>query len=156
MTRCTKILPAGSWDAARAATSYRADYEGRFRRRMVLTLADGSDILLDLNTPRLMRDGDGLVLTDGRIIVVVAEAEALAEIRADSTDALLRLAWHVGNRHIGAMIHTDRITIRHDPVIEKMVEGLGGHLTHVHRGFDPENGAYAVSGPAHRHHHHPA
>lgn len=156
MIRGTKILPAGRWDAVRAATSYRADYEGRFRRRMVLTLADGSDVLLDLDSPTLMRDGDGLALTDGRIVLIVAEAEALVEIRADSMNALLKLAWHVGNRHIGAMIHDDRITIRRDPVVEKMIEGLGGHLTHVHRGFDTENGAYAAPGPADHHHHHPA
>lgn len=156
MIRGTKIVPAGRWDAARAATSYHAVYEGRFRRRMVLTLSDGSDVLLDLDSPTLMRDGDGLALTDGRIVLVVAEAEALVEIRAASMDALLKLAWHVGNRHIGAMIHDDRITIRQDPVIEKMIEGLGGHLTHVHRGFDPENGAYAAPGPADHHHHHPA
>lgn len=155
MIRGTKILPAGQWDAARAATFYRADYEGRFRRRMVLTLADGSDVLLDLDTSTLMCDGDGLALTDGRIVMIVAEAETLVEIRADSINGLLKLAWHVGNRHIGAMIHDDRITIRRDPVIEKMIEGLGGHLTHVNRGFNPENGAYAVPSSA-DHHHHPA
>lgn len=143
MNKCSKILPAGSWDPRQAATSYAADYEGRFRRRLMLRLENGEEILLDLEKPSLLREGDGLQLDCGRIVAVRALSEDLMEVRAQTVEGLIRLAWHIGNRHLAAMIREDCIVIRNDPVIAAMIKGLGGHLTAVKAGFNSENGAYA-------------
>ena len=65
----------------------------------------------------------------------------------------MRIAWHLGNRHLPVQLLGDRIRIRADYVIAEMVEGLGGHWETVDAPFDPEPGAYVSGGHAHHHHH---
>jgi len=67
---------------------------------------------------------------------------------ADRAD-LLRIAWHLGNRHLPLQVAGERLRIRADHVIAEMVTGLGGRITPVEAAFDPETGAYA--GAAHPH-----
>ncbi|MBO1326494.1 urease accessory protein UreE [Acetobacter sp. TBRC 12305] len=153
MTRVIEILPAGSWTEADAADVFAADYEGRHRRRMMLPLRSGAKVLLDLEHARLLHDGDGLRLEDGRIVRVEAIPEALMEVSAQDPLHLLRLAWHLGNRHLPAAIAEHRIFVRHDHVIADMIEGLGGQIRHVQAAFDPESGAYAGRAGTHEHGH---
>ena len=82
------------------------------------------------------------------------ESEALTEIRAASTAELLRLAWHIGNRHLPAQLAGDRIYIREDYVITDMLRGLGAKVRAVLAPFSPEQGAYA-GGHAHQDAAHP-
>ncbi len=110
----------------------------------------GQDVLLDLAQAARLRDGDGLVLDQGGVVRVQAQAEALAEVHAHGEGDLVRIAWHLGNRHLPVQLLEDRIRIRSDHVIEAMVEGLGGHVRHIEAPFDPEAGAYAGG---HGHHH---
>ena len=70
-------------------------------------------------------------------------------IAADSPGDLLRIAWHLGNRHLPLQALEGRLRIRADHVIAAMVEGLGGRVTWLAAPFDPEIGAYA--GAAHSH-----
>ena len=153
MTRASAIVPAGTWDAATAVDSVLLDYDQRHRRRIVLTTAAGREVLLDLPRAARLREGDGLVLADGGIIRVAARPESLAEIHAHDQGALVRIAWHLGNRHLPAQFLGDRIRIRVDHVIEEMVELLGGHVARIEAAFDPEAGAYA-GGHAHHGHGH--
>lgn len=114
----------------------------------------GLDFLLDLPEAVAIRDGDGLLLEDGRIVAVKASAEPLVEIRAADIGHLVRLAWHLGNRHLPVQIEADRLLIREDHVIEAMLRSLGATVSHVEAAFDPEGGAY---GGGHHHddgHHH--
>ncbi|GBQ56223.1 urease accessory protein UreE [Komagataeibacter swingsii] len=153
MTRVTEILPAGSWPAADAADVFAADYEGRHRRRMMLPLRSGAKVLLELGHARLLHEGDGLRLDDGRIVRVEAMPEDLMEVTAHDALHLLRLAWHLGNRHLPAAIGERCILVRHDHVIADMIHGLGGHVRTVRAPFDPESGAYAGRAGAHAHSH---
>ena len=109
----------------------------------------GLELLLDLPAVTVLRDGDALVLEDGRRVAVRAAPEPLAKIRCENAEQLARVAWHLGNRHLPVMIHAGRIYIRRDHVIERMVQGLGGIIDHVETAFDPEPGAYAGSGHGH-------
>ncbi|WP_072394171.1 urease accessory protein UreE [Hyphomicrobium sp. CS1GBMeth3] len=129
-------------------------FDGRFRRRIALTGAKGLQFLLDLPQVERLRNGDALVLEDGRRVRVIAAPEPLAEITAPSADALVRIAWHLGNRHLPVMLAEERILIRRDHVIEDMVRGLGATVAHVDAPFDPESGAYADGAHGHHHHHH--
>ncbi len=129
-------------------------YEQRYRRRAMLTTAAGENILLDLAEATELRDGDALVLDDGRRIGIRAAPEPLAEVRAEGA-ALARLAWHVGNRHTPAQVEADRLLIRRDHVLEDMLRGLGASVAHVEEPFQPEGGAYG-HGRTHGHHHHGA
>ena len=150
MKRSSNILAAGAWSAARATDSVRIDHDGRHRRRIMLRTEGGAEVLLNLPHAARLRHGDGLELDDGSVVRVEARPEPLAEIHAHDESELVRIAWHLGNRHLPVQLVGDRIRIRADHVIEEMVEGLGGHVEHIEAAFDPEAGAYAGG---HHHHH---
>ena len=145
MLRATRILPAGTAPGT-AADRVVLDYDQRHRRRMAMTCEGGLEFLLDLAGAVALRDGDLLVLDDGRTVAVSAAPEPLVEIRAGSAADLLRVAWHLGNRHLPTQLDGDRICIRRDHVIEEMIAGLGGRLNAIAAPFDPEGGAYQSGG----------
>jgi len=118
------------------------DADARHLRRKRITLAHGEDVLVDFAQAVQLADGDRLVLEDGREARVVAADEALMEVRARDPRHLLQLAWHIGNRHLPAEIREDRILLRRDPVIRRMLEGLGAETREITSPFQPENGAY--------------
>jgi urease accessory protein len=109
--------------------------------------------LLDLPHAILLPGGAGLLLEDGRIVEVRARIEPLLEVRAKDAASLLRLAWHIGNRHLSAQIEPDRILIRLDHVIAIMLTGLGATVTEIEAPFDPEGGAYGGRHASHEHGH---
>jgi urease accessory protein len=74
------------------------------------------------------------------------------EIHAHGEGELVRIAWHLGNRHLPVQLLEGRIRIRADRVIQEMVEGLGGHVAAIEAPFDPEAGAYAGGYPHHHDH----
>jgi urease accessory protein len=146
------VSPVGSFDAATVADTVVLDREDRYRRRMAMTGEGGLSFLLDLAEATVLEDGDGLVLEDGRIVLVRAAEEDVVAITAVSPAELVRIAWHLGNRHLPTELHPDRLVIRRDHVIEAMVEGLGGRLARVRAAFRPEGGAYGL-GAVHGHEH---
>ncbi len=150
--RATSVLPPGTWDPDRETDRVLIDFDRRHRRRIVLVTNGGADILVDLPQAVRLRDGDGLVLDEGGIVRVVARPEPLMEIHAHGDGELVRIAWHLGNRHLPVQLLDDRIRIRADHVIGAMVEGLGGHVDLLDAPFDPEPGAYTAAGGHHHHH----
>jgi urease accessory protein len=155
MIRATRIVAAGEWRHD-AADTVVLDSDARHRRRVAMSGIGGLEFLLDFANAMALRDGDGLLLEDGRIVAVKAAPEPLAEVRVSDNAQLLRLAWHIGNRHLPAEIRADRIRIRRDHVIEAMLAGLGATVIHVDAPFDPEGGAYAghaSAEPRHSHDH---
>ena len=141
MIRATQVVPAG--DVRRPAVDRVVlDYDSRHRRRLAMTSEGGIEFLLDLAEAVALRHGDALLLDDGRLVAVEAALEPLAEIRASDAAHLLRLAWHLGNRHLPTQLFADRLLIRRDHVIEEMLAGLGGLVKLVSAPFDPEGGAY--------------
>ncbi len=91
------------------------------------------------------------MLEDGRLVEVVAAAEPLLEIRGADPLHLVRVAWHLGNRHLPTQIMAKGLRIRRDHVIEAMVKGLGARIIEIEAPFDPEGGAYAEASHAHDH-----
>lgn len=140
--RAGVVLPAGEWDGV-AIDVVLIDFDRRHRRRIQLRTEAGADLLLDLPQAVRLRDGDGLQLEDGRVVAVRARAEALLDIHAHDAAGLVRIAWHLGNRHLPVQMLGSHMRIRADHVIEAMVRGLGGHVHSVDAPFDPEAGAYA-------------
>jgi urease accessory protein len=166
MIRIERIHEAGSWQGE-AADRVTLDREDRHRRRAVLTGDAGLTFLLDEPAAVHLRHGDGLELEDGRIVEVLAEPEDLVEIAARDTAHLVKIAWHLGNRHLPTQLLGNTLRIRRDHVIEDMVQKLGGKLTPISAPFDPEGGAYGHGqthghdhghehghGHSHGHHHH--
>lgn len=150
------ITAAGTFPPDSAQETVTLDFDDRFRRRKVLTTDAGGKFLLDLPEAQVLRDGDALPLSDGTLVLVRAAPEPLLEIQAESPEHLMRLAWHLGNRHLPAELQAHRILIRFDHVIERMLIGLGARLAKVQAPFNPEGGAYGEHNrnPEHHHHHH--
>jgi urease accessory protein len=144
MIRATQVLGQHRWTHA-AADTVVLDFDDRHRRRMAMTGTRGLEFLLDLENAVALRGGDALVLEDGRLIEVVAAAEPLLEIRGADPLHLVRVAWHLGNRHLPTQIMPKGLRIRRDHVIEAMVKGLGARIIEIEAPFDPEGGAYASS-----------
>lgn len=151
MIRATEVRGQYRWTEAPADTVV-LDFDDRHRRRMAMMGTRGLEFLLDLENAVALRGGDALVLEDGRLVEVVAAPEPLVEIRGADPAHLVRIAWHLGNRHLPTQIVGKGLRIRRDHVIEEMVKGLGARVIEIEAPFDPEGGAYA---PAHGHGHGP-
>jgi len=150
MRNVSGIADAGTWDRARAADRVVLDADDRLRRRIVLTTERGAKLLLDFPEPTMLRDGDGLVLDDGSVVAVAGLGEALVEVSAKVAADVVRLAWHIGNRHTDIQFVENGFRIRRDHVLEEMLRGLGANVTTVEAAFDPEPAAPHGGG----HHHH--
>ncbi|WP_210526273.1 urease accessory protein UreE [Rubellimicrobium arenae] len=125
-------------------------HDDRLLRRRRLVTASGEGFLVDLPQTTGVEDGDAFELADGRLIAVVAAAERLLEVRGD----LPRLAWHIGNRHAPCELLGDRVRVLADPVMARMLKGLGAEVAEVVAPFRPEGGAYGegrVMGHSHGH-----
>ena len=143
MRLAREVKPAGQWHAV-AVDRVVLSADDRHRRRLVLTTERGTRFLLDLSHATVLREGDGLALDDGSIVCVKSSVESLAEIEGHTALDFVRLAWHLGNRHADVEILGNKLRIRRDHVLEDMVIGLGGLLTHTEAAFEPE-----ISGPGH-------
>ena len=149
MWRAIAVHRRGRWPEDRMVDAVTLAYLDRYRRRIRLIADSGVAFLLDLPCARHLADGDGLELDIGGFIGVRAAPEPVLDIEAADRPSLLRIAWHLGNRHLPVQVIGDRLRIREDHVIAEMVAGLGGRIAHREAPFDPEFGAYA--GPPQHH-----
>ena len=150
---CASIhRPAGHWPKEKAAGALTLDFDARHRRRILLTTDQGEAVLLDLPKAVAMADGDGLQLEDGNWLRVQAASELIVEVRHKDPNKLMRLAWHLGNRHLPTEIRNEVLRIRPDHVIEDTLDGFGADLVKVQAPFQPEGGAYSDHGSNHHNH----
>ncbi len=147
MMRAAQVKPQHRWSEAPADTVV-LDFDDRHRRRMAMTGTRGLEFLLDLEQAIALRGGDALVLDDGRLVEVVAAPEPLIEIKGRDPQHVVRLAWHLGNRHLPTQITPKALRIRRDHVIAEMLRGLGARIVEIEAPFDPEGGAYEGGGHA--------
>jgi Urease accessory protein UreE len=144
MLRATAILPP---DHARGTPFDLVilEHDERRLRRKLLRLVHGDEVLVDFPQTVTLEHRSVLELEDGRLVEVIAAEEYLHEVRAGDAGHLLRLAWHIGNRHTPAQLEPDRILIKRDHVLRAMLEGLGATVTDVREPFFAEHGAYSHS-----------
>jgi len=153
MRRAIAVHRSGHWPEEAATDRVNLAFVDRHRRRLRLVAESGNPFLLDLPRVQHMADGDGLELDDGGYVRVCAKPERVLDIEGDGPTELLRLAWHLGNRHLPVQALEGRLRIRDDHVIADMVEKLGGRVTRLSAPFDPETGAYAGGDQGHTHGH---
>src|SRR5579862_5011540 len=153
MRRAIAVHTRGHWPEEAAIDRVTLTFVDRHRRRLRLVADSGTPFLLDLARVQHLADGDGLELDDGGYVRVCAAPERVIEIEAETPGDLLRLAWHLGNRHLPVQAVEGRLRIRDDHVIAQMVQGLGGRVTRLSAPFDPETGAYAGENRGHGHGH---
>jgi urease accessory protein len=142
MLRATSVVRKAAVRADRVVDTVTLDHDGRTRRRFALKGDRGLEFLLDLDRTTVLNDGDALKLDDGRLIAVKAAPQRLLQVRAENPLRLLKVAYHVGNRHTPAEVTAEAIYIEDDPVLAELVRGQGCTATPVNRPFQPERGAY--------------
>jgi len=149
MRRAIAVVPRDEIQVCVSIGRVRLDHDHRHRRRLVLKTLEGESLLLDLPSAAHLRDGEGLLLEGGGVVTIEALPEKLLEITAPDETTLVRIAWHLGNRHLPTELAGRALRIREDHVLEDMVRGLGGAVKHIKAPFDPEGGAY-MGGAHHR------
>lgn len=159
MLRAISVVRKAAVRQDRVVDTLTLDHDDRNRRRLALKGDGGLDILLDLDKATALGDGDAVKLEDGRLVLIKAAPQSLLEIRAENPLRLMRVAWHIGNRHTPAEITADAIYIENDHVLAEMVRGQGCAMNAVTRPFQPERGAYDhdhanCDHPSHDHGHH--
>ena len=148
MIKATSVIHSNKMPADTVTLSY----DDRHRRRIVMTGDNGLHFLLDLEKTTELRDGNDLLLDDGRHVRVLAAKELLMKVTAKDSHHLLTIVWHIGNRHLPCEISAKHLVLRHDHVIFDMLEKLGASVQKIEEAFNPEGGAYGV-GRAHSHEH---
>ena len=142
MIRAIDVIDAHAAEGA-AEDEIHLDFDQRHRRRIAMVSESGKEFLLDLPEAVAIADGDRLRLDDGTVVEVHAAAERVADITAPDPEHLVRIAWHLGNRHLPTEVIGKTIRIRDDHVIVAMVRGLGADVEIHDAAFHPEAGAYS-------------
>ena len=125
--------------AAAASARVSLAFEYRQRSRQRARLDSGEEIGMVMPRGEVLRGGDRLLASDGRVFEVVSAPERLLHIEAPS---LARIAWHLGNRHVPVQLGDGFLRIAEDRVLETMLRGLGASVTRLVAPFEPEGGAY--------------
>ena len=121
-------------------------FEARQKSRLRTKLVSGEEVGLMLPRGEILRGGDLVTASDGRVIEVVAEPEKLLHIESDS---LPKVAYHLGNRHVPVQVGQTFLRIAEDHVLEEMLKKMGAKVSRIEAPFEPEAGAYA--GGQHQH-----
>lgn len=137
-------------DIADATLSLPID--SRIKSRLKVTLDDGRDAGLFLPRGNILRGGDRLKSESGINVEIVAAQEQVSTVYCTDPHLLLRVCYHLGNRHVPLQITQGWIRYQHDHVLDDMVFGLGAKVTTELAPFEPEAGAYGGSqGGGHSH-----
>jgi len=127
-------------DPGRAADDYVVlGYDERLLRRKRLHTVSGASFMVDLPSTTNLDPYWGFELEDGSLIALQPAEEQLVAV---SGPDMTRLAWHIGNRHTPAQIEANRVLIRRDHVLERMLTQLGATHDYITAPFTPEGGAY--------------
>jgi urease accessory protein len=117
--------------------------EERLRSRYRCQTEDGIELLLSLPRGTVLQEGDLLTTAAGDWRVrVQAKAEPVLRVETASPLDLLRMAYHLGNRHVSLEIAPTALKLSPDPVLREMLEHLGATVTEAMEPFYPEMGAY--------------
>ena len=144
---------------ATAGDELHLPFELREKSRLRATLASGEEVALFLPRGGVLRGGDCLQSTDGRVVRIVAAPEPVLEVECHDALDLARCAYHLGNRHTPLEIVGRKpdghyvLRIRTDHVLAEMLAGLGAHSDPAMAPFEPETGAYAPAAGGHAHPH---
>jgi len=152
-------------------TAYKLDvrgtlklpFEARQKSRLKTKLVSGEEVGLMLPRGEILRGGDLVTASDGRVIEVVAEPEKVMHVECANAAELAKAAYHLGNRHVPVQVGEGFLRLAADHVLEEMLKKLGAAVSEMEAPFEPEAGAYAGGhhqhdemghgGKIHEHHH---
>jgi urease accessory protein len=121
----------------------------RMRSRLAVMLPSGRGAAIILPRGEYLEPGDVLMSETGEYLRIEAAQESLLCIKTETPYDLIRVVYHLANRHARAMLGVDAVYIEPDPILAEMARRLGASVEPVMLPFMPERGAYAGG-----HHHH--
>lgn len=147
------VLPPDTQAPIVATLSLTADERRKIRHRF--TADDGTPVYLNLPRGSTLVHNSILTSHAGESVKVVAKPQPVVLIQAKTPFQLIKAAYHLGNRHVPLEITPQCLKLEPDPVLEAMVQQLGGlTVTPTTLPFEPETGAYSQpSNHAHSHAH---
>ncbi|RYE86391.1 MAG: urease accessory protein UreE [Hyphomicrobiales bacterium] len=138
MQRAISVVRKAAVKQDRVVETLTLDHHGRNVCHATLKGDGGREILLDLDKPTALSDGDAIKLEDGGLVLIRAAAQKLIAITAENPLRLTRLAWHLGGRHVPAEVTADAIYVEHDAALAELVRGQGCTMSEIERPFQPE------------------
>lgn len=127
------------------------DFESRTRSRGKAVASDGNEVAWFFEQGEFLRDGDVLASANGAQYRVKAAPEPVSQVTANDQWLLIRVAYHLGNRHVSLAVSADQLLYQPDYVLDDMVKGLGAEVRHCELPFQPEDGAYHSHSEKHSH-----
>lgn len=125
-------------------------FDLRQKSRLRVILKSGVEAALMLDRGTILRGGDLLKAEDGQVIQVMAAEQPVTDVKAETQQALMCAAYHLGNRHVPLQVGDGWLRLEQDHVLKEMLIGLGTITVDQLAPFEPEAGAY---GGGHRHAH---
>lgn len=129
------------------------NFADRSRSRGKVVTGNGGELAWFLERGESLHHGNALKDAEGKFYLVQAAPEPVSVVTADSVQLLMRVAYHLGNRHLSLQVLQDCLMFQPDHVLDDMVTGLGARVTHDAVAFQPEHGAYHGHGHGHGHEH---
>ena len=164
MLICSKRLPQGKGLAKallQRAPTLTLDWDARQKSRFEAQDSSGRSLGVVLPRGTVVRGGDVLVAEDGSLVRVWAAPQKVLRITAQGGNAafaLMRAAYHLGNRHVPIELQPDHLCIEPDHVLAELLRSMSLTVVEVQAPFEPEGGAYGDSAlvshdHGHGHHH---
>ena len=148
MLNITQRLPANNTD--NLVDDYLVlPFDLRQKSRLRVTLKSGIEAALMLYRGTILRGGDLVKAEDGKIVQIVAAEQPVTDVKAETQQALMCAAYHLGNRHVPLQVGDGWLRLEQDHVLKEMLIGLGMKTIDQLAPFEPEAGAY---GGEHNHH----
>ena len=116
--------------------------EERTRTRHRFDVPEEQTLFFRLPRGIILQDGDFLKAESGELIEILAKPEPVLTVLADNSLTLLRVAYHLGNRHVPVEITPDYLHLKPDSVLAEMLIHLGVEIKEEIKPFQPEVGAY--------------
>lgn len=131
-------------------------FDERQKSRYLSKTVCGQEFGWFIERGRVLNGADALECTDGTLIKIVCADEDVSQVESNDKHLLMRIAYHLGNRHVPLQVDENFLRYQRDYVLDDMVKGLGINVRHIDAPFHPESGAYtsgSSSGSSHGHSH---
>ena len=101
------------------------------------------ELFLQLPREGIIKDGDIFRTNQENIFICVkARIENLFQIYISSKLNMLKLTYHLGNRHVRMEINDNYLFVKEDHVIKNLLESFDAEIKLVNKKFFPEIGAF--------------
>jgi urease accessory protein len=127
-------------------------FEARRNGQQAARLASGEEVQLKLPPGEVLRGGDLVTASDGRVIEVIAAPEKLLHVVGA---ALPHVAYILGNGHVPAQFGDGYMRVADIQGLDGALLQHGLQVSRVEEPFEPEVvGGHAHHDHGHDHHHH--